>query len=95
MKTPTPSKSQKQLIVFPKGSLDSKTKELLSKNGYFGIEVDDPKAVVTILPLAQLTAPLNGDEIVRAMAAALASHTYAANKFGELLSKTIAAKVQT
>lgn len=84
--------ARKTIIVFPRGTLDAKTKEQLSKNGYLGIEADDPKAVVTVLPVAPITANLSGDEIVQAMVKALLVNNERMKSFGENLLATMQAK---
>lgn len=83
---------KKQLIVFPRGSLDAETKALLLKNGYFGIEADNPKEVVTVLPLAPLAVHLVGDEIVQAMASAMGTSESVQRTFGQSLIASIRTK---
>ena len=63
----TPPKPRKELIVFPRGTLNVKMSNLLRANGYLAIEVDDPKAIVRVIPMPPLTVNLSGDEIVRAL----------------------------
>lgn len=40
----------KPVLIFPKGTLNPKDRERLSKAGYIGIESDDPKSVVLTIP---------------------------------------------
>jgi hypothetical protein len=83
---------KKTIIVFPRGTLDAKTKEMLSKNGYLGIEADDPTKVVTVLPLAGTVSPLSPSEIVQAMAIALNENEQRRQAFGRALLNMISAK---
>lgn len=78
---------RKQIVVFPVGTLDAKTKEHLSKNGYLGIEAPDPSKVVTVLPTAALTSHASADQIVHAMMVALSENGQRQQSFGaELLN---------
>lgn len=40
----------KQIIVFPRGQLDAKDKERLSKHDIIAVEADDPSKVVAVFP---------------------------------------------
>lgn len=53
----------KQVIVFPRGQLDAKDKERLTKAGVVAVEADDPRQVVMLLPSAPL---LRADDILMA-----------------------------
>lgn len=86
------SDQKKQLVVFPRGQLDAKQKVALSREGYIAVEADDPRAVVTVLPLAGLTADLSGDEIVRCMAIGLLSNVNSYYAFGKAMADVIARK---
>ena len=44
------------LVVFPTGSLTTKDRERLSKNGYCAVEASDPSKVCIVLPGAALHA---------------------------------------
>lgn len=44
----------KQLVIFPKGSLTSKDKERMSKEGYLAIETDEPSKVIMPMPSGEL-----------------------------------------
>jgi hypothetical protein len=85
-------KEQKQLIVFPRGQLDAKTRERMMREGYLAVEADDPRAVVTVLPLAGLMTDLAGDEIVRCMAIGLLSNINSYYAFGKAMAELIAKK---
>lgn len=43
-----------QIVVFPRGQLDAKDKERLTKMGVVAVEADDPSKVVTVIPGAPL-----------------------------------------
>lgn len=85
-------KERKQLIVFPRGQLDAKTKERMACEGYLAVEADDPQAVVTVLPLAGLTTQLGGDEVVRCMAVGLLSNVNSYYAFGKAMADLISKK---
>lgn len=78
-----------QVIVFPRGQLTAKDKERLTKAGWTAVEADDPKSVVTLIPMAPLVTP---EEISFCMAKALVGNEYAAKDFGQRLVKRIAEK---
>lgn len=42
----------KQVIVFPRGSLDAKDRRRLSSAGVVAIEADDPSKIVMLMPCA-------------------------------------------
>ena len=86
------SDERKSIIVFPRGTLDAKTKEQLSKNGYLGIEADDPSAVVTVVPMASLAAPLCGDAVVQVMANVLFANKSRQEEFGRAVINIIRGK---
>lgn len=86
------SDKQKQLVVFPRGQLDAKQKIMLSLEGFIAVEADDPRAIVTVLPMAKLMAQLEGDEVVRCMARGLLSNTTSYYTFGKAMAELIASK---
>lgn len=72
----------KQVIVFPRGQLNSKDRERLSKAGLLAVEADDPSKVVTVIPGAN---KITGDDLLVAALDALAQNTY--TKDGYFLGK--------
>lgn len=87
----TKTNDNKTVILFPRGALDDSTKALLSENGYLGIEADDPKAVVTVLPIAGLVAYASADDIVNALIDTVAGSDQRAAHFGNILLRAIKA----
>lgn len=51
----------KQVLIFPRGQLDSKDRERLTKAGIVAIEADDPKAVVSAIPIGS---SLSSDDVL-------------------------------
>lgn len=57
-----------QVIIFPRGQLDPKDRERLTKAGIIAVEADNPKDVVSALPLGST---LNSDDLLYAAIAAV------------------------
>lgn len=79
-----------QVILLPKGSLDAKAKERLTKASVVYIEVEDPSKVVLLAPASNL---ITGDQILRSAFDALDESTYVAQAaFFRSLKKSITSK---
>lgn len=86
--------NSKQIIVFPRGSLDKATKAELAENGYLGIEADDPKAVVTVVPLVGVGAHIAGDKLVQALIDVCLANDSRHKEFGAAILRSLTPKVK-
>jgi hypothetical protein len=62
----------KQVIVFPRGQLNSSDKERLSKAGMVAVEADDPSKVICLLPS---TSVISADDLFMSAITAVSSGT--------------------
>jgi len=74
--------SDKQVIIFPRGQLDAKDRERLTKMNVVAIEADDPSKVVTVIPGAPLA---TADDLLMAAFWGLMESNSAKTKFVESL----------
>jgi len=58
----------KQVIVFPRGQLDAKDKERLTKSGVIAVEADAPHLVIMLTPG---TGMVSGDDLLMSALAGL------------------------
>jgi hypothetical protein len=58
----------KQIVVYPRGQLEPKDRERLTKAGFVVVEADDPGAIVTVVPGAPLA---SADDLLLAALAAI------------------------
>jgi len=82
---------RKQVIVFPRGSLDEKTSKKLSRAGYLAIEADDPSKVVCVLPIAPSASLLKADDLTLAALQSVRESPGGEANFGRALAARILA----
>ena len=57
----------RMIVVYPRGQLSATDRETLHAAGVVAIEADDPGKVVTVLPMAPASLPINGDDMSMAL----------------------------
>jgi hypothetical protein len=56
----------KMVVVYPRGQLSNADRRQLEKHGIIALEADDPSKVVTVLPIAPCSSPVQADDMTMA-----------------------------
>lgn len=63
----------RMIVVYPRGQLRAADRRTLEKAAVIAIEADDPAKVVTVLPMAPASLPVNSDDVSMALLYAVAT----------------------
>lgn len=81
-----------QIVVFPRGQLTAADKKALREAGVVPVEADDPKAVVTVIPLAAGAGVVTPDAMLMSLLyAVVASGSFAGDRFAAELQRRLLA----